>query len=111
DRPGRPTGDTAADAPRQAAGDLAAEAEMDSRQVRDIEASMAANVAAAPGIVSLEGLTFFGALGSLMGFLIYGNSPFRSVTYSLAFVMVMILVNPRIAASVRERLTGLVVWI
>lgn len=46
-----------------------------------------------------------------MGFLIYGNSPFRSVTYSLAFVMVMILVNPRIAASVRERLTGLVVWI
>lgn len=111
DRPGRPTGDTAANAPRQAAGDLAAEAEMDSRQVQDIEASMAANVAAAPGIVSLEGLTFFGALGSLMGFLIYGNSPFRSVTYSLAFVMVMILVNPRIAASVRERLTGLVVWI
>jgi len=104
-------GDEAAEAPRQAAGEPAAQAVMASRQIQSVEAAVAANVTAGPRIISLEGLTFFGALGSLMGFLIYGNSPFRSVTYSLAFVMAMILINPRIAASLRERITGLVVWL
>jgi len=66
---------------------------------------------AATSIFSLEGLTFFGALGSLMVFLVMGNSPFRSVTYSLAFVMAMILANPRIVADVSGRLAGFAVWI
>lgn len=104
-------GDSSTSSARQGAGELAAEAEMESRQIQEISAAVAANAAAGPGIVSLEGVTFFGALLSLMGFLIYGNSPFRSVTFSLAFVMAMILINPRIAASGRERIVGLVVWI
>ncbi len=100
-----------ASSPRQAAGDLAAQAEMESLQVQNVGAVVAANPAAGPGILSLEGLTFFGALGSLMGFLIVGNSPFRSVTFSLAFVMAMILINPRITATLRERLSGFAVWL
>ncbi len=63
-----------------------------------------------PAIISLEGLTFFGALGSLMGFLLMGNSPFRSVTYSLAFVMAMIIVNPRTVATWPQRIMALAVW-
>lgn len=59
---------------------------------------------------SLEGLTFFGALGSLMVFLISGFTPFRSVTFSLAFVVAMILINPRTVATIAERLTAWAVW-
>ena len=62
-------------------------------------------------IVSFEGLTFFGALGSLMVFLLLGSSPFRAVTYSLAFVMAMIFINPRTSASLANRISGFVVWI
>lgn len=62
-------------------------------------------------IVSFEGLTFFGALGSLMVFLLLGSSPFRAVTYSLAFVMAMIFINPRTSASLANRILGFVVWI
>ncbi|XZE54865.1 TRAP transporter permease [Planctomycetaceae bacterium SH139] len=66
---------------------------------------------AAPAkVISLEGITFFGALGSLMMFLLAGNSPFRSVTYSLALVMVMIIINPRTAASFMQRVAALLVW-
>jgi len=61
-------------------------------------------------ILSFEGLTFFGALGSLMVFLLLGSSPFRAVTYSLAFVMAMILINPRTSASLASRFSGLLVW-
>ena len=63
-----------------------------------------------PAVISVEGLTFFGALGSLMVFLLLGNSPFRSVTYSLAFLMVMILINPRTPATLMQRVAGLSVW-
>jgi len=62
-------------------------------------------------ILSFEGLTFFGALGSLMVFLLLGSSPFRAVTYSLAFVMAMIFINPRTSASLSERMLGFGVWI
>lgn len=62
-------------------------------------------------IISFEGLTFFGALGSLMVFLLLGSSPFRAVTYSLAFVMAMILINPRTVATFSDRILGFVVWI
>ncbi len=57
-----------------------------------------------------EGLTFFGALGSLMGFLLVGYSPFRAVTYALALVMAMILVSPRTSASGRSRVFAGVTW-
>jgi TRAP transporter 4TM/12TM fusion protein len=59
---------------------------------------------------SFEGLTFFGALGGLMVFLISGFTPFRSVTFSLAFVVAMILINPRTVATVSARLTAWGVW-
>jgi TRAP transporter 4TM/12TM fusion protein len=62
-------------------------------------------------ILSFEGLTFFGALGSLMVFLLLGSSPFRAVTYSLAFVMAMIFINPRTSATLSERMLGFAVWI
>jgi len=61
--------------------------------------------------LSFEGLTFFGALGSLMVFLLLGSSPFRAVTYSLAFVMAMIFINPRTSATLSERMLGFAVWI
>lgn len=66
---------------------------------------------APPPILSIEGVTFFGALGSLMLFLLYRHSPFRSVTYSLIFVMLMMLLNPRIAASLAQRLVALAIWL
>jgi len=62
-------------------------------------------------VVSFEGLTFFGALGSLMVFLLLGSSPFRAVTYSLAFVMAMIFINPRTSASLANRILGFGVWV
>ncbi len=61
-------------------------------------------------IFGMEGLTFFGALGLLMVFLLYGYSPFRAATLSLAFVLAMILVNPRHHVSRVQRVAGFVVW-
>jgi len=46
-----------------------------------------------------EGIVFFGALISLVTFLVMGYSPFRAVTYSLGVIIVLGLVHPR------ERLT------
>jgi len=73
-------------------------------------AEFTAQQAASMKILSLEGLTFFGALGGLMLFLLLGNSPFRSVTYSLLFVMAMIIINPRTVAGGGQRMVALVVW-
>lgn len=56
---------------------------------------------------SFEGLTFFGALGSLMGFLVAGYSPFRAVTYALAILIVMIILNPRAAVTWTDRAVAL----
>lgn len=61
-------------------------------------------------IFCLEGFTFFGALISLMTFLLMGNSPFRAVSYALAFVMVMIIVNPRTPATALQRVLALIIW-
>ena len=61
-------------------------------------------------LLRFEGVTFFGALGSLMGFLLVGYSPFRAVTYALALVMALILVSPRTMASVRSRVLAGATW-
>ncbi len=45
--------------------------------------------------LQFEGVVFFGALISLIGFLAYGYSPFRAVTLSLAVIIVLGLVHPR----------------
>ncbi len=63
-----------------------------------------------------EGVTFFGALGALMLFLLVGYSPYRAVTYALALVMAMILIGPRTEssaggwASLSSRVMGFFVW-
>lgn len=64
---------------------------------------------AAP-LLSLEGLAFFGSLGGLMGFLLVGFSPFRAVTYALAIVIGVVLINPATAVSRRDRCLALGVW-
>lgn len=63
-----------------------------------------------PRVLSLEGLTFFGALGGLMVFLIVGYSPFRAVTYSLSLVLAMILLNPRTGATRQQRAWAFLAW-
>lgn len=66
-------------------------------------------------LMSLEGLTFFGALVVLIGLLVSGKSPVLAVTASLAFILVMTLVNPKIDAPKQSRMIGLalfpVLWI
>ena len=58
-----------------------------------------------------EGITFFGALGSLMAFLLVGYSPFRAVTYALALVMGLILVSPQTRAGLGSRIAAVGVWV
>lgn len=64
---------------------------------------------AAP-LLSLEGVAFFGSLGGLMGFLLMGFSPFRAVTYALAIVMAVVLINPATPVRRRDRLLASGVW-
>ncbi len=66
--------------------------------------------APAAALLSLEGLAFFGSLGGLMGFLLVGFSPFRAVTYALAIVIGVVLINPATPVNRRERYLALVVW-
>jgi TRAP transporter 4TM/12TM fusion protein len=65
-------------------------------------------------IMSLEGGTFFGALTVLIGLLLSGKSPVLAVTASLAFILVLTLINPRIDAPKQSRIIGLslfpIVW-
>ncbi len=49
-----------------------------------------------------EGLVFFAALGSLIGFLIVGYSPFRSVTLSLVVSLVLAAFNARTRVSLKK---------
>lgn len=66
--------------------------------------------APAPNLLSLEGLAFFGSLGGLMGFLLIGFSPFRAVTYALAIVLSVMLINPATPVGRRDRLVAMVTW-
>jgi TRAP transporter 4TM/12TM fusion protein len=61
-------------------------------------------------VVGLEGITFFGALGGLIALLLDGSSPFRAVTFSLAFILGMIIVNPRTPAGFTSRLLAGLTW-
>jgi len=66
-------------------------------------------------LLSLEGGTFFGALLVLIGLLVAGKSPVLAVTASLAFILVLTLINPKIDASKQSRVIGLalfpVLWV
>jgi TRAP transporter 4TM/12TM fusion protein len=72
----------------------------------------AVEVAAPPAtpLLSLEAVAFFGSLGGLMAFLLVGFSPFRAVTYALAIVMAVVMINPATPVSRRDRGLALGVW-
>ncbi len=54
-----------------------------------------------------EGLVFFGALGSLIGFLLLGYTPFRAVTYALEVILVLSMISPKLGLSVLQRALSL----
>ena len=56
-----------------------------------------------PSLINYEGLVFFGALGSLIGFLLVGFSPFRAVTYSLEVILLLSIFSPRMKVSLKGR--------
>ena len=60
-------------------------------------------------IVSLAGLAFVAALGTLMTLLFAGFSPFRAVSLALAVVVGVMLVNPATAAA-SSRLAAAATW-
>jgi TRAP transporter 4TM/12TM fusion protein len=62
-----------------------------------------------PAIVSLAGLAFVAALGTLMTLLFAGFSPFRAVSLALAVVVGVMLVNPATAAA-SSRLAAAATW-
>lgn len=57
-------------------------------------------------VFGLEGFTFVVSLLLLMGLLLTGISPFRSVSYAMVFLLGMILVNPRTPVGLPSRLAG-----
>lgn len=61
-------------------------------------------------LLSLEGVTFFGALFVLVGLLVAGKSPVLAVTASLAFILVLTLINPKIDAPKNTRIIGLALF-
>lgn len=67
--------------------------------------------AAGTKLVSLEGVAFFGSLGGLMAFLLMGFSPFRAVTYALAIVFSVVLINPATPVRLRDRLIAIAAWV
>lgn len=66
---------------------------------------------AAPNLISFEGFAFFGSLGGLMLFLLLGFSPFRAVTYALAIVLAVLLINPATPVGSRDRIFAWVTWV
>ena len=74
------------------------------------DASQSHSQPAETAILSLEGLTFIGALGGLMVLLFAGFSPFRSVSWATCFAMAMILLNPRTGGSWLSRGVAALAW-
>ena len=58
-----------------------------------------------------EGTVFFGALGALVGLLILGFSPFKSVTGSLMLILVMSTFRPQLNLTRNARLAGLATFV
>jgi len=63
---------------------------------------------AAKKLSGFEALVFFSALGVLIGLLILGFSPFRSVTGSLAAILVLAIRNKRLSISDAARRSAMV---
>ena len=62
-------------------------------------------------LLSFEAISFFGALAVLILFLLQGVSPFRAVSYAMAYVMFTILLSPAVAVRSSDRLWGLATWL
>ncbi|MCH8828518.1 MAG: TRAP transporter fused permease subunit [Planctomycetes bacterium] len=58
-------------------------------------------------LLQYEGLVFFGALGSLITFLLMHKTPFRSVTYSLEIILVLTIISPKIKIKLKDRIVAL----
>ncbi len=56
-----------------------------------------------PSLLNYEGLVFVSALGSLIGFLLVGFTPFRAVTYSLEVILLLSIFSPRLKVSRKSR--------
>jgi len=61
--------------------------------------------------LAFEGLIFFTALGSLIGLLIGGASPFRAVTGATVVILVLSLWRPRLSMHLGWRLFGSVIFL
>lgn len=55
-------------------------------------------------LLQYEGLVFFGALGSLIGFLLWGYTPFRAVTYSLEVILILTIIRPNSDVAPSQRI-------
>jgi TRAP transporter 4TM/12TM fusion protein len=62
-------------------------------------------------LINYEGLVFFGALGSLILFLVVGFTPFRAVTYSLEVILLLSVFSPRIKLTRQARWTGIILFL
>ena len=74
----------------------------------DAEAEAPTKTSENQPLFGLEGWTFFGALGLLIGLLIVGVSPTRAVTGSLGFILLMTILNPKIDVEKKSRVEALV---
>ena len=61
-----------------------------------------------PSLLNYEGLLFASALGSLIGFLLVGFTPFRAVTYSLEVILLLSIFSPRLKVSRTSRKLAIV---
>lgn len=57
-----------------------------------------------------EGIVFFGALGLLIGLLVYGLSPFKSVTGSLVLILVLAVFRKKLNLTMSPRVFAMVVF-
>jgi len=58
-----------------------------------------------------EGFVFLAALGTLIGFLLLGSTPFRAVTYSLEVILVLTIFSPKMAVRRRNRVLALMLFL
>ncbi len=58
-------------------------------------------------LIRLEGAIFFGALGSLITFLLFGYSPFRAVTYALLAIVILSSLASRTRLNWRKLIEAL----
>jgi TRAP transporter 4TM/12TM fusion protein len=64
-----------------------------------------------PTLWNYDGLVFLAALGTLIGFLVIGYTPFRAVTYSLEVILVLTIFSPKLDVSATRRWVALVLFV